>query len=174
MVAIVDELKKIIAFVFRMKGIQQMKQKAFMDSLSFDLHWYTPDEAKKLMALCLESNYLQLKDGFLSPNFDIVSIDIPIVYKPGPEVLSLHAREETSSSEEKEDFFMSLVSKIEKASSLTRIQLMSKINAVQRDMDIDIEVAALLIASDYDIDVKSLESRVSKEILKKYDVIPGD
>jgi hypothetical protein len=164
-----DELKKAIAFVFRTRGGGQMLESAFRDIVSFNLRWFSPDEAKRMVAMALEANIISMKDGMLIPNFDVSATELPLAYKPGPDVFATASGEETTKEGGGDDVLMMLLGKIEKDAKLPRKQLMSRINAVQKEMGIDIEVAALIVASDYNINVRSLVGIVEERVLAKYE-----
>jgi len=166
----IDDLKRVMAFVFRMKAAKHLKESAFIDILSFDLRWFPPEDAKRLLTYALESNIIIKKDDAVMPNFDTSSIEIPLTYKPGPEVFwQPAAKVVAESADTGDDVLMQILKKIEKTSSVPRKQLVSKINAVQKDMGIDIEVAALIVALDFGVEVKPLAGLVERRVLAKYE-----
>jgi hypothetical protein len=165
-----DAMKMAVAFLFKRKGAGRMKEDALRDVLSFDLRWFSPEEADMLIAKAVEQKILSRQDGYLAPNFDIEKLDVPLSFRPATGLLGNTDDENktgTKHGKEKEPLFITILKDIEKVTTLSREQLMAKINSVQGSMDIDIEVAALIVASDFDIDVKPLARLVEEEIISR-------
>lgn len=77
-----SEIKKIISFIFKRIGKNQIKKTDFYLSLSVDLKWFSPDKAKELMDFALKNKLLIEKNNILEPNFKINEISLPFKYQP--------------------------------------------------------------------------------------------
>ena len=77
-----SEAKKIISFIFKRSGKIQLEKSEFYLTLSVDLNWFSPDEAKNFMRYVIKQNLLKEINTILEPNFDINNISIPFGYSP--------------------------------------------------------------------------------------------
>ncbi len=77
-----SEAKKIISFIFKRSGKIQLEKSEFYLTLSVDLNWFSPGEAKNFMRYVIKQNLLKEINTTLEPNFDINNISIPFGYSP--------------------------------------------------------------------------------------------
>ncbi|MEW6069686.1 MAG: DUF2240 family protein [Candidatus Thermoplasmatota archaeon] len=152
-----NALQQTIAYVFKRKGKQEMSVKDFIYSLSIDLHWFSPEECKKLLNVCINSNLLVKDNDVIKPNFEIENVSIPLEFKPTKEIL-----------EHKKDIFLELVKELEVATKLDKKAIIAEINKLQNELNIEIEVAALLIAKKYNIDISSYVKEVESAIRERF------
>ncbi|MDI6708636.1 MAG: DUF2240 family protein [Candidatus Thermoplasmatota archaeon] len=148
-------LEQTIAYIFKRKGKQEMSVKDFIYSLSIDLHWFSPDECKKLLNICIKSNLIIEENDTIKPNFAIENISIPLEFKPTKEIL-----------EYKKDLFIELVRELESVTKLDKKAIVAEINKLQSELNIEIDVAALLLAKKHNIDIsyyiKELENVIAE------------
>jgi len=154
-----SDLQKSIAVLFRRKGKEILTEREFVFSASMDLRWFSPKEAQKLLDAGLSGGYLQRKNGNVFPTFDCAIVEVPLDYKPSRDVLDqLPARQA--------DLFSEIVDRIVKAKSVSKREVVSRVNKKQELMGIDVEPAALLVASDYGVSVDSKYiERAASEVL---------
>lgn len=153
-----EELKKTIALLFRKKGNLQMTEKEFVFSASMDLRWFPPKDSQKLLDVAVSRGVVALKDGEISPSFDISSVQIPLDFTPTSAVLDLPA---------KEDSFSRMLDHIMTKQDMDEKNVISRINAIQERMEVEIEVAALLAGAEMDVDMSAFFSVVEKKILDR-------
>jgi hypothetical protein len=155
------DLQRSIALLFRRKGKDFLTEKEFVFSASMDLRWFSPKDAQRLLDLGITGGYLQKKNGNIVPTFDTTLIEVPLDYKPGKEIFEHLPKRD-------QDFFSEIVEKIVKTKSVPKREVVSRVNRKQELLGIDVEPAALLVASDYGICVEnSFIERAASEILHR-------
>ncbi len=154
-----EEVKKAIAFLFKRKGRDSMLEKDFVMSASMDLGWFPPREAQRLMQLGLDSKLLQASDGKLRPAFDISVIDVPLDYTPPSTLLQ--------AAVVSPNMFARILERIAAETKLERRQVVSMINSAQDKLDVEAEVAALIVGMDMGIDISDLLEDTEKEIISR-------
>lgn len=143
-----SELQKSIAVLYKSKGREELTEKEFVFSASMDLRWFSPKEAQKLMDAGLSGGLLERRNGSLVPTFDFMGMTVPVDYKPPKAALDEGAKKNT-------DLFTEIVEAIVKAKSVPKREVVSKVNREQEMLGIDIEPAALLVASSYGMRIES-------------------
>lgn len=155
------DLEKSIALLFRRKGKNFLTEKEFVFSASMDLRWFSPKDAQRLLDIGISGGFLQKKNGNIVPTFDTTVIEVPLDYKPGREIFEQLPKKN-------QDFFSEIVEKIVKTKSVPKREVVSKVNRKQELLGIDVEPAALLVASDYGLCVESsFIERATSEILHR-------
>jgi hypothetical protein len=152
------ELKEALVYLFQRKGKDILSEKELILSASMDLGWFTPDEAKQLVDICLELKLLSKVDTGLTPNFDYKSYLIPIDFTPGKNILQMEAQE---------PLLFSILRHIDSKTGLGRSNIMSEINKKQDSLDVEIEVAAILVAKKYEIDISGFLREAESEIFRR-------
>lgn len=156
-----SDLQRSIALLFRRKGKEFLTEKEFVFSASMDLRWFSPKEAQRLLDVGITGGYLQKRNGNIVPTFDTSLIDVPLDYKPGRDVFEHVPRKP-------QDFFSEIVDKIVKTKSVAKREVVSRVNKKQELLGIDVEPAALLVASDYGLSMESgIIERAESEILHR-------
>ena len=155
------DLERSIALLFRRKGKNFLTEKEFVFSASMDLRWFSPKDAQRLLDIGISGGYLQKKNGNVVPTFDTASIEVPLDYKPSREIFEQLPKKN-------QDFFSEVVEKIVRTKSVPKREVVSKVNRKQELLGIDVEPAALLVASDYGLCVEnSFIERATSEILHR-------
>ena len=138
-----------------------MLERDFINSVSFDLAWFTVKDAQKLLNVAMKAEYVQLDEGKLVPTFNIDEISIPLSFSPSGKVLEYKPPSE-------EDLFYKIVNEIAEKTDIKPKDIVSKINKKMDSIKLTPEVAALLIASRYDVPIephlKKVEKRFYAEI----------
>ena len=156
-----SDLQRSIALLFRRKGKELLTEKEFVFSASMDLRWFSPKEAQRLLDVGISGGYLQKKNGNIVPTFDTSLIEVPLDYKPGKDIFE-HIPNKSR------DFFSEIVDKIVKTKSVPKREVVSRVNKKQELLGIDVEPAALLVASDYGLSMDSgIIERAEAEILHR-------
>jgi hypothetical protein len=139
-----DELMQALSYLYQRKGTDVISEKDLILSVSIDLGWFSPNEAKQLIKICNDLKLLKETEHGLVPTFDYNAITVPIDLVPSKNVLKL---------ESQEPLLLSIVRKIEETTKLKRNMIMAEINKKQTSLNVEIEVAAIIIAKKYQIDV---------------------
>lgn len=133
-----------------------MSEREFVMSASMDLRWFPPRDAQKLLQLALNQNVLRSEAGVLRPAFDVASADVPRDFVATSKILD-------AASPPTQGIFLRLVDALSAATHNDRRTTIASVNAIQEQMDIDVEVAALVAAYRAGVDVRPyLDSVVVK------------
>lgn len=157
-----SEQEITLSFLFKRSGKNQMSFSELYLSLSMDLKWFAPTEAKNFVKSALNQKLLKKDGDFLKPVFDYEKIVIPLGFTPSKKIL------ETANKEKAEDVtvFKMIFESIVEKTSLNEEEIMNMINAVEDEKNVSAEVAALLIAMDYGVVLDGFIDKVEKEIFK--------
>lgn len=156
-----SDLEKSIALLFKRKGKESLTEREFVFSASMDMRWFSPKDAQKLLDVGLTGGLLRKKNGTVSPTFDWEGVDVPLDYKPNKQILEVAPKQDR-------DLFSEIVDSIVRTKSVPKREVVSKVNKKQEMLGIDIEPAALLVASDYGLNVdSSFIVRAESEILHR-------
>ncbi len=156
-------MKQAIAFIFRLKGKKTMPRDDFKMTVSMELHWFSPSEAEQFLEVAIQTNYMATDDDAIEPTFNVSMIDIPIDFTPAKSLLVLP---EKSGSPEA-NVFMDIVSAIENETKQDKQTIISRINQVQSEMNIEIEAAALIIARECELDTNQFLESVKNCVIVK-------
>ena len=155
-----SDLQRSIAVLFKRKGKGVLTEKEFVFSASMDLRWFSPKEAQKMLDAGLEGGFLKKVNGNVLPTFDFGEVKVPLDYRPTSDVLKEVSRKRSK------DLFSELVETISKSKSVSKREIVSKVNKKQEMLGIDIEPAALLVACDYGLCVNDdYIERAANEVL---------
>lgn len=153
------ELETAIAQIFRKKGKASLAEKDFVFAASLDFGWFSPKEAQKMLEVSLENELLSIEDGQVKPTFDHKAIEIPKGFAPTAELLQTNVQPK--------GIFLKIVESISRKTNLPAKDLISQINQTQDRMGVEVEVAALIVARNFDVDVSEYMDLVEEEIGKK-------
>ena len=157
------ELKKCLTMIFRHKGKELLGEHEFVYAASMDMHWFPPKEAQKLLDIAMKEGLLKLSNGMLAPTFELVDDNLDLSYRPSENMMKSHVKPE------KKDLFSEITGRIMSEAKLPKKEAVSKINKTRERMDIEIEVAALLVARSYGMDVSEEIVACEQRILLKSD-----
>jgi hypothetical protein len=82
-----SDLLRTLAFAYRRKGAQTLVGTELRYLLAFDLRWFAPEDAKKVVLRAIDLGLLVEEGDGLRPAFDTTSVDIPINFRPTSLVL---------------------------------------------------------------------------------------
>lgn len=131
-----SELTYTVSMPFKRKGKESLKDMEFVMALSIDLKWFTPDQAKSVLAEAQRSGLLKRDGELVRPSFDISKIEIPSGFKP--ETLAI----------EKKTVFERVIERIITSTGIEKRKVVSMINKKQEELSkqVVIEVSAILVA----------------------------
>ncbi len=153
------ELETCLAVLYKRKGKNVLTEAEFQFAVSLDFRWFTPQEAQRLMELAIGRGLLVRSDIYLSPSFDYKDIEAPLSFRPSRDVL-VGEKEELS-------LFARLVGLITSQGGLKKREAVGRINRTQERLGVDVEVAALVVASDLGVEVSELIGPVREEVLSR-------
>jgi len=158
------ESKVIISFVFKRSGKEKLKKPDFYLTLSMDLKWFKPQDAKGFLKYSVDNGLLISENDLISPSFDINSIEIPTGFKPSNKFNMLHEQEKSDNAKYP-DIFESIIDKILIDSDLDKDKVLLEINEVSKKKMVSKHIAALLLCRSYDIDCSTFYEDVEKSIM---------
>lgn len=84
-----DRLRQAVAYVYRRKGGDPQTPEDLRNLVSFDLRWFTPSEARRFLDQVRARDLVAPHEGGpeLQATFDVHAVDLPVPFKPGPEIL---------------------------------------------------------------------------------------
>ena len=147
-----------LGYLFQRKGKDVLSENELVLSASMDLGWFSPQEAKQLIRVGLELNLLDREENDIKPCFDYKALSIPIDFRPTKNILQL---------ESQEPLLLSIVRNINEKTGLGRSIIMAEINKKQSLLDLEIEVAAILVAKKYDVDISGFLREAEVDLFNK-------
>ena len=152
-----EELRNAIALLFKRKGRDELSEREFVLSASMDLRWFPPRDAQRLLQVGLETKLLESRDGTIRPVFDVSAVEVPRDYVPTTAILSTPTPME-------ENLFVRIVDAVASRTRMDRKTVIRRVNEVQERMDLEIEVAALIVARQAGVDVAQFLPAVKSKL----------
>lgn len=171
-----EELKRVVSAPFKKNLVASLPEKDFEFSLAFDLKWFSPKIASEVKSRALDAGLLSLKNGALSPGFEVESVKLPHAYKPPDGFLEIKEKPEksgkSSAGRQKEDIsFEQILDFVSADTGLNRQRLVAEINSMQDRLSylVDIRIVALIVAKKFGCDIDGVIGKVSKAVLGSSD-----
>ncbi len=155
-----SEIEVALAQVFRKKGKSTLTEKEFVFAASLDLRWFSPKDAQKFLDIGLESELLSQTGGKIQPTFDYQSMDAPSGYSPSPDLLK--------ASIQPKGIFLKLIDRISTEKDIPKKEAISLVNKTQDKMNVDVEVAALIVARSIGIDISPYLDEIEEGVATHY------
>ncbi|MEM4780529.1 MAG: DUF2240 family protein [Halalkalicoccus sp.] len=133
-------LRVAVAAPFQGAGTRRMEESRFVVALSLDRGWFSPDQAKRLLDVAASEGLLERAEGGVEATFAVESVEIPEGFAPDEELLT-----------ERSPFERVLETIV--AGGVEKRTAVARINELQRELGISIEVAAVVFARREGIDV---------------------
>lgn len=133
-------LRVAVAAPFKEAGTRRMEESRFVVSLSLDRGWFSPDQAKRLIDLAASEGLLERTNDGLEVMFSTSAVEIPEEFSPGEEILA-----------ERSPFERVLEAIVE--NGVEKRTAVARINELQRELGVTIEVAAVVFARREEINV---------------------
>ena len=159
-----SEAKKIISFIFKRSGKNQIKKSDFYLSLSVDLKWFSPENAKEFMYFSLKNKLLIEKKNMLEPNFKINDILIPFKYKP--KTTSFSAKNFINNKEQKIIDIKDIIFNKNNYDKIKKTEISKKIEEIGIKKNIYSNTASLLMFKGLNIDVSEYIKYAEKQIFE--------
>ena len=156
-----DELTVCAAAYFRSIGKDVTTPEEFVMGTSLELKWMSPSDSKLLLSAMVRAGVVTQKDGYVRPASDLGAIDLPLAYRPPKELVESLHRSKSQTSENKAsskvqadtaDVFPMLMERAVEA-GMQRRDFIQSCNRIQKRLDIEIGVAALIVLRDAGADV---------------------
>lgn len=76
------DLARTLAFAFQRRGVATMERTKLLAILAFDLRWFSPDPAKRVIQRGIKAGLLEEQGESVKVAFDANEVDIPLNFKP--------------------------------------------------------------------------------------------
>ncbi len=152
-----EEIKKLIAFVFQRAGKESMKEKDFYMTLAFQLGWLTPGEGLKIIEHAIEQNLLIKKGDEITPAFDFREEDIPLGFK----------FDSKSLQEMEKELLPRILGKIMREKKIGEKGLKNEIEKKAEKLGVYAEIAAMVVAKEKGVDVDEFMDDAKKFLKMK-------
>ena len=149
-------LKTIFAAAFKSKGKNLMSTSELTYVLSFDLKWFSHDKSRQIIELAKKKGILVEEGNFLKPNFDVNKVEVPVDFKPDIRKVFISS------------FFEKIAYEISEKTGKEFEEVVAMINKKQEKLGnlLDIDVVALIVAKENNIEVQEYVDEVWKTVFK--------
>ena len=156
-----DELTVCAAAYFRSIGKDVTTPEEFVMGTSLELKWMSPSDSKLLLSALTKAGIVTQKDGYVRPASNLGSIDLPLAYRPPRDLVESLRSAKSQTAENKasaeartdsSDVFPMLMERAVEA-GMQRRDFIQNCNRIQKRLDIEIGVAALIVLRDAGADV---------------------
>jgi len=158
-----SEEEIIIAFIFKRSGATELDFTKFYLTLSMDLNWFTPEDAKQFINRAIKYKLLSKKDETIIPTFDVGKIDVPMGFYPSKRLFE-EEPEIVKETKIKEDVFDQIVQKIVDVTKLDVAVVLKEIKELEKEKNITSEVAALLIGKEREVSLDGFFDAVESKL----------
>ncbi len=153
----IDILKSSVAAIFRRKGKKYVTEEEFIFTASMELRWFPPAKAALFLKNAKRYGLLVSTREGLKPSFELDEGDISQVISPPVEA-----------AEEGQNPVAAIVEIISSRSKQPKSEIMSRINRLKRELNLETQAAAVLIAAQSGIDVSALARSALDELLGSF------
>ncbi|GFO97358.1 hypothetical protein ig2599ANME_1559 [groundwater metagenome] len=142
-----------VSVPFKRKGKDSLKESEFVLALSFDLNWFSPEQAKKVVLEAEKAGLIKREGDIIRPAFDLSSVEPPQGFKPG-------VFEERS-------LFDRIIERITVETGMDKRRVIALINKKQDELSklVEIEVSAILIALEHGVALDNLIDEEYKALI---------
>lgn len=153
-----EEPKTALAALFRIHGREAISETEFVQNASFNLRWFSPKDAQRLLQSGIDRGLLVATAGNVRLAFDPASISVPVNYKPGPEAITPPLEV---------DLFARILERLRAATGESPQPIVARINVVQNQLGVDVEVAAACVAASQGVDMADLLVDLEAEVIRR-------
>ena len=156
-----SEKEVIISFIFKRSGKKELSFSEFYLTLSIDLNWFTPDDAKNLTKEMIKNGLILEEKEKITPGFDISNIKIPASFRPSKQVFNEVKKEKTICEV---DVLSKIIGKIAEKTDRDEKNVLEDVKEIAEGRNITIEVAALIFGKEFDIIFDDLYEEIEQKI----------
>jgi len=156
-----SEVKIILTFIFKRSGKQKLTFSDLYLTLSIDLNWFTPEDAKKFVNEALEKKFLTKKRDLIMPSFDTEKVSVPVGFYPSKQVF---IEEESIEIKEEADLLSLIVKRIAEILNAKEQDILNKIKKIEEEKNVTTEVAALILGKENNLDLSEFFEKIESKI----------
>lgn len=157
-----SESEIIIAFLFKRSGKTALSFSDLYLTISMDLNWFTPDDAKSFLNLMLKQNLLEKKGDVIKPTFEYNDITVPIGFIPSKQIFE--EKTVVKDALEKEELIDRIINQLVEKTKLDKIRVAEKVNKLAEEKNITKEVAALLIGKENNVSLIEFHDEIEDSV----------
>jgi len=166
-----DELEVCLAALFLNKGRDVLTAKEFTMYVSLDLRWMQTRDAESLMKAFIGKGLMSKTGEYLRPLIDTSAVDVPVAYRPSEGLLkSLKSQTPEQPAAKKgagaPDLLSVLITEAIN-SGMKKGTFVSECNKISKKMDVDMEVAALMILRERNVDIMPFVNDVRSAVVSR-------
>ena len=150
-----SEAEIIIAFIFKRSGKVELSFSEMYLTLSMNLKWFTPDNAKKFINNALKQQLLFKKAEVLRPGFEINKINVPFGFNPAGKNLYKEEKKPTEIN-----IFDEMVEKISRKNRIKKEDIYEKIKKIEQEKNINSDIATLLVFKEFGINLEKFYEKI--------------
>ncbi|GGL26478.1 hypothetical protein GCM10009037_07610 [Halarchaeum grantii] len=144
-------LRVAVGAPFVSEGRDRLGEHEFVVALSLDRDWMSPDQAKRLIDVATGEGLLTREDGDLVATFDTEAVTVPEEFTPDESLFRERSAFETALD--------ALV-----ADGAERQDAVAAVNALQRDLGVTADVAAVLHARREGLTVDDAAAKAAEDL----------
>ena len=144
-------LKTAVAAPYRQRGTDRLAESEFVVALSLDRNWFSPDQAKTLVDVATSEGLLKRDGDELVTAFDAGATTVPDGFQPGEEILQSRST------------FERLLDAVVEG-GVEKQTAVAGINALQSELGVTLETAAVVYARSEGVDVGPIADEVREEL----------
>jgi len=157
-----SEKEAVISFIFKRSGKKEMSFSEFYLTLSIDLNWFTPEDAKNITQQMIKTGLLSEEKENITPGFDISNIKVPSGFYPTKQVLKKD--ENIQQKPIIQDVLTTIIKKIVEKTNGKQQTIFEQIKNIAEERNTTIEVASLILGKEYNIVFDDIIGQVEKTI----------
>jgi hypothetical protein len=151
-------LEIVLAAPFRHTRKERLQKNDFIFYLALDRKWMNREQATILLERAVSQGLLGFSDGWITPQFDVSAITIPLGYRPPPDLLL------------EEEPTQALLTRIATKTNRPLAEITAEMNRlITRDFGgiLRVEAASVILAKKYNIPFEDLLNPLKEQVMKK-------
>lgn len=157
-----SELKTIIAFLFKRSGKRKLDSSNLYLTISMDLGWFPPNEAKELINIAIDKKILVKEENRVKPNFDVEATSLPTGFQPTKQLSEI--KKETIKEDVK--IVEKIIKKISSKTKGNKQDILKNVRRIEKEKKVAPEIAALLLGKERNVDITQYIKELEKEFFQ--------
>lgn len=155
----VELLKSAVAAIFKRKGKKYVTEEEFIFAASMELRWFPPVKASIFMKNAKKYGLLAATKEGLTPTFRLEDADLSQV---------ISSPQEVADETESPNPVATIVELVSQRTGQPKSEVLSRINRLKRELNLETQASAVLVASQSGLDVTQLAKNALDELIANY------
>lgn len=152
-----DLLRSAVAAIFRRKGKKYLTEEEFIFAASMELRWFPPARAASLLKNAKIYGMVSSTLEGLTPTFSIEDKNLSQVISPPADA-----------AEEVVDLVATVLDLVSAVAKQPKSEVMARINRLKKELNIETQTSAILVAAQSGLDVEALAQGGLDELIRNY------